>query len=94
MIVDSDGGSVYVRGLDPLSPLRDQIQVNDIIIAIDDEDTQQMSPVEVGKLMSRKKMNDERKISILRESDLFVEYGYNHSDSDSSGNTSAMSESS
>ncbi|KAL7523698.1 hypothetical protein ACHAXR_000291 [Thalassiosira sp. AJA248-18] len=94
MIVDGDGGSVYVRGLDPLSPVRDQIQVKDIIIAIDDEDTQQMSPVEVGNLMRRKKMNVERKISILRESDLFMGCGFSHSDSDSSGNTSTMSESS
>ncbi|KAL7530950.1 hypothetical protein ACHAXR_003765 [Thalassiosira sp. AJA248-18] len=72
MIVDSDGGSVYVCGLDPLSPVRDQIQVNDIIIAIDDEDTREMSPADVGNLLSRKKMNDKRKISIVRESDVFV----------------------
>jgi len=72
LVVDKhpSGVSVYIRGLHPLSPLRDQLQLGDVIVAIDDDDVQQLSPGDVGMILSRKSMNTERKISIIREHDV------------------------
>lgn len=68
LVVDSKSvGGVCIRDLDLQSPIRHQIQVGDTIIAIDDEDVQHMSPVEVGNLLSMKRMNNRRKLSIVRE---------------------------
>ena len=47
--------------------MRDELKVNDMIIAIDDLDVQHMSHVEVGKLLCKSKLNTKRKISIIRE---------------------------
>jgi len=69
LVVDKhpDEGSVYIRWLHPLSPVQNQLQLKDKIIAIDDVDVQQLSPVVVGMLLCRTRMNERRKISIIRE---------------------------
>ena len=71
LVVDKplNGGPVYIRSLHPLSPLREQVQLQDKIIAIDDEDVQELSSIEVGKLLCRNKERAKRKITIVRESD-------------------------
>ncbi|KAL7542776.1 hypothetical protein ACHAWF_007250 [Thalassiosira exigua] len=60
------GSCVYVRVLDEASPLRDQLRLDDEIVAIDDEDVREMSPVEVGRMLSSKIANEKRKISVVR----------------------------
>ncbi|KAL7553248.1 hypothetical protein ACHAWF_016505, partial [Thalassiosira exigua] len=69
MIVDKrpDGGPVYVRMLHRLSPLRGRIQVDDEIVAIDDEDVQHLSAVEVGERLSLSRNNSRTKISVVRD---------------------------
>ena len=62
----SAGGPIYVRRLDPLSPMRGQLRLNDRIIAINDEDVQQMSPIKIGELLCRT-TTTVRKISIVRK---------------------------
>eukprot|EP00580_Thalassiosira_gravida_P012028 CAMPEP_0201646090 /NCGR_PEP_ID=MMETSP0493-20130528/33314_1 /ASSEMBLY_ACC=CAM_ASM_000838 /TAXON_ID=420259 /ORGANISM="Thalassiosira gravida, Strain GMp14c1" /LENGTH=476 /DNA_ID=CAMNT_0048121177 /DNA_START=263 /DNA_END=1693 /DNA_ORIENTATION=- len=76
LVVDKrpDGGPVYIRSLHPLSPLRDQVQLKDKIIAIDGVDVRQSSPVEVGELLSGITTKEVRKITIARH-DVLVGYG-------------------
>mmetsp|Transcript_11040 Transcript_11040/g.20615 ORF Transcript_11040/g.20615 Transcript_11040/m.20615 type:complete len:711 (-) Transcript_11040:74-2206(-) len=68
---DDGGGPVYISGVDPTSPLRDQVQLNDKIVAIDGKDLQGLSSVEVRKLLASCIDNgmgggEQRRISIVR----------------------------
>ena len=65
-------GHVYIRSLHPLSPLRDQVQLKDKIIAIDGEDVQQLGPVDVGKILCTDTTKAKRNISIVRGNDVLV----------------------
>ena len=75
-----NGGHVYVRCMHPLSPLRDVLHVQDKIIAIDDEDVQELSANDVGKLLlgssgSSKNKRRKRMMTVIREQrddDIFV----------------------
>lgn len=70
LVVDKrDCGGVYIRNLHPSSPLRDQIHPNDEILAIDDFDVQDLSPVELGELLCRYGTSMQRKITIARKKD-------------------------
>jgi len=63
------GGPVYVADLREDSPLLGKVHLGDKIIAIDDDDVQQLSSTEVSKLIARKSRNPQRKLTILREED-------------------------
>ena len=73
VIVDTppEGGPAYVCEIKDTCPIIDQIHLEDKIIAVDDEDVQQMTAVNVSKLLARKARNPERKITVLREKDSF-----------------------
>ena len=61
------GGPPRVVDLRKDSPLLEKVQLGDEIIAIDDEDVQHMSSVEVSKMIARKSKNPSRKLTILRK---------------------------
>jgi len=63
------GGPAYVVDLREDSPLLGKVHLGDKIIAIDDDDVQQLSSTEVSKLLARKSRNPQRKLTILREED-------------------------
>ena len=48
-------------------PIRDEIHIEDRIIAVDDKDVQRMSATNICKLLERKSRNAQRKITVLRE---------------------------
>jgi len=60
-------GPAYVVDLREDSPLLGQVHLGDKIIAVDDDDVQRMSAVDVSKLLARKSRNPQRKITILRK---------------------------
>jgi len=72
---DGGGGPVCISGVDPISPLRDQVQLNDMIVAIDGKDVQGLSSVEVGELLASciddgMSIGEQRRISIVRGNDI------------------------
>ncbi|KAL7531212.1 hypothetical protein ACHAXR_003904 [Thalassiosira sp. AJA248-18] len=69
VIVDTPpgGGPAYVCEIKDSCPIIDQIRLEDKIIAVDDEDVQTMTAVNVSKMLARRARNPERKITILRE---------------------------
>jgi len=67
LVVDKTGeGPTFVRSLDLSSPMKDQIRVNDKIIAINGVELGSMTPAEIGFLLSSKRTKE---ISIVRESE-------------------------
>lgn len=69
VIVDTppSGGPAYVCEIKDSCPIADQIRLEDKIIAVDDEDVQTMTAVNVSKLLARRARNPQRKITVLRE---------------------------
>jgi len=69
VVVDTptNGGPSYVIDLRDDSPLLGQVHLGDKIIAVDDDDVQQMSAMDVSKLLARKSRNPQRKITTLRK---------------------------
>lgn len=69
VIVDTppQGGCAYVCEVKESCPIKDQIQLNDKIIAVDDTDVQKMTAVTVSRLLARRSRQPERKITVLRE---------------------------
>ena len=65
----SQGGPAFVANLREESPLLGKLRRGDKIIEIDDEDVQQLSSIEISKLIARKSRNPQRKFTILREDD-------------------------
>lgn len=63
------GGPAYVSELREESPLLGKVHLGDKIIAIDDDDVQQLSPIELSQLIARKSKNPQRKFTIIRGED-------------------------
>lgn len=68
VIVDTpfEGGPPFVCEIKETSPLRGEIQLDDKIVAVDDEDMQRMSSINVSKILARKSRQPERKITVVR----------------------------
>jgi len=68
VIVDTppQGGCAYVVEIRSSCPIREEIQLDDRIIAVDDKDVQRMSATSICKLLERKSRNAQRKITVLR----------------------------
>lgn len=67
--VPPSGGPAFVCEIKDTCPIIGEIHLEDKIIAVDDEDVQRMTAVNVSKLLARKSHNEERKITVLREVD-------------------------
>ena len=59
-------GPPLVHNVRETSVLKNELQVGDRIIALDDEDVRTMTANQVSKMISRKKEQATRKLSILR----------------------------
>ena len=71
LVVDKTGeGPTFVRSLDLYSPMKDQIQVNDKIIAINGVELGSMTLAEIGFLLSSKRTKE---ISMVRESETSID---------------------
>jgi len=68
VVVDTppSGGCAYVCEIKNTCPIRNEIQLEDRIIAVDRDDVQKMSSVDVSKLLAKRSRNEERKITVLR----------------------------
>jgi len=68
VVVDTppSGGCAYVCEIKNTCPIRNEIQLEDRIIAVDRDDVQKMSAVDVSKLLAKRSRNEERKITVLR----------------------------
>ena len=66
MIIDSpDDGAPIIHNIKDGSPIYDKINVGDRLVAVDDEDTRNMTAIKVSKLISRKS-DCERKLTVIR----------------------------
>jgi len=66
MIIDSpDDGAPVIHNIKDGSPIYDKINVGDRLVAVDDEDTRNMTAIKVSKLISRKS-DCERKLTVIR----------------------------
>jgi len=59
-------GSPVVHAIKDSSPIADKLQVGDKLIAVDDENVETMTAINVSKLISHKSANLTRKLSIMR----------------------------
>jgi hypothetical protein len=68
VVVDNprEGGSVHVTDLREDSPVLGQVHIGDTLIAVDDDDVQQLSAFDVSKLLAARSRNPRRKLTILR----------------------------
>ena len=65
--MDTPGeGPPIVHKIQPTSILKDELQLGDRVVALDDEDVRHMAANKVSRLISRKMDNATRKFSILR----------------------------
>jgi len=62
----SNGGRPVVHAIKDTCPIRDEIHVGDILIAVDDIDVTAMTAVEVSRLISRKSNQERRKLTLIR----------------------------
>ncbi|KAL3797440.1 hypothetical protein ACHAW5_004459 [Stephanodiscus triporus] len=60
------GGCAYVCKIKDACPVKDEIRLEDRIIAVDNEDVQTMNAVKLSKMLSRRSGNATRTITILR----------------------------
>ena len=66
VVIDTpNDGPPIVHAVKGSSPLVNEIQVGDILVAVDDEDVRRWSAIEVSKLISRKSVKS-RKLGIIR----------------------------
>ena len=65
-----DEGPPVIHIVKETSSVLDQICVGDKLIAIDDEDVQTMTAIEVSKIISSKSSNPQRKFTIVRPYDV------------------------
>lgn len=65
-----DEGPPVIHIVKETSAVLDQIRVGDKLIAIDDEDVENMTAVQVSKLISFKSSNPQRKFTIVRPYDV------------------------
>lgn len=57
----------YICEVDNTSPIRNEVQVGDRIIAVDEVDVSRMNAINVSKLLGKRSQNEERVLTILRE---------------------------
>ncbi|KAL7553341.1 hypothetical protein ACHAWF_016616 [Thalassiosira exigua] len=64
-----EGGPAHVCKIKDSSPIIGEIKMQDKIVALDDEDVQQITAVNICRMLGEKSMNAQRKITVLREAD-------------------------
>ena len=57
----------YICEIHEFSPLEDELQLGDRILAVDGEDVRRMSPINVSKLLGSRSENEERQMIVARE---------------------------
>ena len=62
----SSSSRPVVHAIKDTCPIRNQIHVGDILIAVDDIDVTHMTAVEVSQLISKKSMQTKRKLTLIR----------------------------
>ncbi len=60
------GGCAYICHIKDFCPVRDDVRLEDRIIAVDDEDVQAMNAVKLSKMLASRSGNAVRKITVLR----------------------------
>lgn len=55
-----------VVGIKETCPIRNEIKVDDKLVAVDDIDVREMTATEVSRLIGRKKDQEKRKLTIIR----------------------------
>ena len=65
IVVDTSKHGPAVHSLKSTSPLLGLISPGDVIIALDDEDTRNMTAAALTRLMAKKSRQQERKISLM-----------------------------
>ena len=60
------GGCAYICQIKDFCPVRDDVHLEDRIIAVDDEDVQTMNAVKLSKMLASRSGNAVRKITVLR----------------------------
>ena len=65
-MTSSNGGRPVVHAIKDTCPIRDEIHVGDILIAVDDIDVTAMTAVEVSRLISKKSNQERRKLTLIR----------------------------
>ena len=67
VVIDTpDDGAPIIHAVKDSSVIADKIQVDDKLVAVDDEDVRQMTAITVSKLISHKSANPSRKLTVLR----------------------------
>eukprot|EP00529_Nitzschia_sp_RCC80_P015838 CAMPEP_0113490886 /NCGR_PEP_ID=MMETSP0014_2-20120614/27275_1 /TAXON_ID=2857 /ORGANISM="Nitzschia sp." /LENGTH=695 /DNA_ID=CAMNT_0000384667 /DNA_START=230 /DNA_END=2317 /DNA_ORIENTATION=+ /assembly_acc=CAM_ASM_000159 len=67
VVIDTpDDGAPMIHAVKDSSVIADKIQVDDKLVAVDDEDVRQMTAITVSKLISHKSANPSRKLTVLR----------------------------
>ena len=67
VVIDTPNNGVpVVHNIKESCPIKDQLQVGDRLIAVDDEDVRNMTAVMVSKLISQKSSNETRKFTVGR----------------------------
>ena len=67
VVIDTPNNGVpVVYNIKESCPIKDQLQVGDRLIAVDDEDVRNMTAVMVSKLISQKSSNETRKFTVGR----------------------------
>jgi hypothetical protein len=62
----SSSSRPVVHAIKDTCPIRNQIHVGDILVAVDDIDVTHMTAVEVSQLISKKSMQTQRKLTLIR----------------------------
>jgi C-terminal processing protease CtpA/Prc len=71
VVIDTpDDGAPVVHAVKDSSVIADQIQVGDKLIAVDDDDVRSMTAIKVSKLISKKSANPNRKLTVVRTSNM------------------------
>jgi C-terminal processing protease CtpA/Prc len=68
VVIDTpNDGAPVVHAVKDTSPIADKIWVGDMLVAVDDEDTRAMTAMKISKLLARKKDNESRKLTVIRQ---------------------------
>jgi hypothetical protein len=62
----NNGGRPVVHAIKDTCPIRNEIHVGDILIAVDDIDVTAMTAVEVSRLIGKKSNQERRKLTLIR----------------------------
>ena len=67
VVIDTPAdGCPVVHAIKETSIIAGQVIVGDKLVAVDDEDVRQMSAIKVSKMISNKRSNPSRKLTIVR----------------------------